>query len=199
MNPISRFHFTSASRALCSLPPRSPHAQGSLPSVSLQGESSTTSQHCIASHPGSEWPQCQDWPMSPRTHTVLPAQCVRAQQCETPGTQEWELENLASNRCQRSTRAQARFATQHTATWSSGWRRRSLCFLQAARTPLRKRSEKYECLGPLKQISNVYVRYIMNAHCVCSLSRTHSAIIISQVKTHQTMPIQGNSSSTVDC
>lgn len=50
-----------------------------------------------------------------------------------------------------------------------------------------------------QQRSNVYVYHVKNADGVRSLSRTHSAIIISQVKTHQTMPIQGNSSSTVEC
>lgn len=58
---------------------------------------------------------------------------------------------------------------------------------------------KIRYLGPLKQTSNVYVYYIKNTHCVCSLSRTHLAIIISQVDTHQTMPIHGNPSSTVEC
>ena len=43
----------------------------------------------------------------------------------------------------------------------------------------KKKSEKYKHLGLLKQRSNVYVYYVKNTHGVRSLSRTHSAIIIS--------------------
>lgn len=130
-------------------------------------------------------------------HSTIRQQLQNTTVLQPRHAEEWKR-SLESSCCQWATWAWISYAhakhrprakTKHNALRLSNWQW----------TPLRKRSENYEYLGPLKQRSNAYVYYVKNTHGVRSLSRTHSAIIISQVKTHQTMPIQSNSSSTVEC